>query len=147
MKESAAFTVKALIQGEWVACALNPKLPKGFQQSICKGQVNGEWSQGVGSACVQFSDWLMVRKQNGVTGVNIINPQVPVCLEVHNHQIVNFFQLMMVLVSVKQPSKCASDTMIQGLQKDAIAEDIGEESVPGRPHRVLLGYRSKNQGD
>ena len=31
--------------------------------------------------------------------------------------------------------------MIWVLQNGADAEDLGEGPVPGRPHRVLLGYR------
>ena len=58
----------------------------------------------------------------------------------HDHQVVNFFHLVVVLSSVKQLRKCASDTIIWVLQSGATAEDVAEGSVPGRPHRVLLGY-------
>ena len=41
----------------------------------------------------QASDWLMVRYQGSVTGVNIINAQVPGCLRLCalGHQVVNIF--------------------------------------------------------
>ena len=48
---------------------------------------------------------------------------------------------MGVLASVKQLRKRAPDTVISVLQGGAAAEAVGEGSVPGRPHRVLLGYR------
>ena len=42
--------------------------------------------------------------------------------------------------------KYASDTIISVLQRGAEAEDMGEGSVPGRPHRVLFSYTGKNAG-
>ena len=43
------------------------QFPRGFWQSSLKGQVRVRgWSQSVGSACTQFSDWLVVRQQGGV---------------------------------------------------------------------------------
>ena len=68
---------------------------------------------------------------------------MPVGLGAHDHQVVNFFQLVVVLASVKQLRKCASDSIISVLQRGATAEDMGEGSVPGRPHRFLLSYGSK----
>lgn len=56
---------------------------------------------------VHNSDWLMVRSQGGVTGVNIIIPQAPVGL---SHQTVNIFRLVEVLASVKELRNCASDS-------------------------------------
>ena len=50
--------------------------------------------------------------------------------------------LMGVLASVTQLRKCASDTVIWILQRGAKAEDMGEGSVPGRSHGVLLGYNT-----
>lgn len=52
----------------------------GFQEAIFKarwerGELQGEWS-----TCTQFFDWLKVRQQGIVTGVNIINPQALVGL-------------------------------------------------------------------
>ena len=49
---------------------------------------------------------------------------------------------MVILTSVKQLRKNASDTIIYVsiLQRGATAEDMGEVSVLGRPHRVLLSY-------
>ena len=41
--------------------------------------------------------------------------------------------LVVILASVKQLRKCASDTITQILQRGAKAEDMGEGSVPGRP--------------
>ena len=47
----------------------------------------------------------------------------------------------MVLASLKQLRECASDAITEVvLQRGAKAEDMGERSVLGRPHRVLLGY-------
>ena len=51
-----------------------PELPDGFQKGVFDCQVREGGSQDLGSACVQFSDWLIVRQQGGVTGFNIINP-------------------------------------------------------------------------
>ena len=44
----------------------------------------------------QFSDWLMMRLQSGVTGVNIINLQAPgsCVLCAYGHQVVNVFLLV-----------------------------------------------------
>ena len=64
---------------------------------------------------VHNSDWLMVTKVKGwVTGVNIINPQIPIGLRVcaHGHQIVTVFLLVGVFEAVKQLRKCISDTVI-----------------------------------
>ena len=47
---------------------------------------------------------------------------------------------MVVLASVGQLRKCTSDIGIRVLQRGTKAEDMGEGSVPGRPHRVLLHY-------
>ena len=41
-------------------------------------------------------------------------------------KVVNFFHLVVVLTSVKQLRKCASDTIIEVLQRGAKAEDMGE---------------------
>ena len=49
-----------------------------------------------------------------------------------DHQVVNFFRLVMVLASVKQLRGCASDSAIWVLQKGAIAEDMGKEVCPGK---------------
>ena len=49
------------------------ELPQGFQQSIFKNQI-GWVSEGTGSDPEQWNDWLMMRKQGGVTGVNFISP-------------------------------------------------------------------------
>ena len=48
----------------------------------------------------------MVRQHGGVTGVNTVNPQVPVALCAHDHQVVSIFHLMEVLASVKQQFSC-----------------------------------------
>ena len=45
-----------------------------------------------------------------------------------------------VLASIIQLRKWASRAIILVLQRGAKAEDMGEGSVPGRPHRVLLCY-------
>ena len=52
----------------------------------------------------------------------------------------SLFPLVVVLASVKQLRKRASDTVIQVLQRGAPAEDVVGGSVLGRPRRVLLGY-------
>ena len=74
--------------------------------------------------CALVSDWLMVRYQGSVTGVNIINPQVPIGLSVcaHGHQIVTVFLLVGVFEAVKQLRKWWRD-------------------FPSpRPHGVLLSF-------
>ena len=44
-----------------------------------------------------ISDWLMVRYQGGITGVNTINLQAPVdLLCACGHQVVNFFHLVVI---------------------------------------------------
>ena len=68
-------------------------------------------------------------------------------LHAHGHKVVNFFHLVVVLASVKQLGKHASDTVIQVLQRGAAAEDMGEGSVPGRPHRVPLSYKAMNMDE
>ena len=54
------------------------------------------------------------------------------------HQVINIFLLVGVLAPVKKLRKYGSDTIILVLQRGAKAEHMGEGSVPGRPHRVLL---------
>ena len=51
-------------------------LSEGFRQSIFKGQVQGggRGLQGTRSDRAQYSDWLMMKEQGGVTGVNFISP-------------------------------------------------------------------------
>ena len=49
-----------------------------------------------------------------------------------DHQVVNFFHLVMVLASVKQLRGCASDSAIWVLQKGTIAKDMGKEVCPGK---------------
>ena len=66
-------------------------------------------------------------------------------LHAHDHQVVTFFPLVGVLVSVKQLRKCTSDIVISVLQRGAKAEDMQEGSVPGRPHRVLFSYKFTGQ--
>ena len=63
-------------------------------------------------------------------------------LHAHDYQVVNFFHLV-GLASVKELRKCASDTVIWVLPRGARAEDMGEGSVLGRTHRVLLRYNSQ----
>ena len=58
----------------------------------------------------------------------MINPQA------RGHQIVKFFLLVWV-VAVKQLRKCASDPVIQVLQRDATAENLGEGCVPEKAPR------------
>ena len=50
----------------------------------------------------------------------------------HGHQVVNVFHLVGVLASVKQLRKCASDTVISELQREAKAEDMGGGVCPGK---------------
>ena len=49
----------------------------------------------------------------------------------------------MVLASEKL-REYASDTIIWVLQRGATAEGMGEGSVPGRPRKVLLIYKSSD---
>lgn len=44
-----------------------------------------------------------------------------------------------LFTSVKQLRKCKSDTVIQMLEREAKAEEVGE-GLLGRTHRVLCGY-------
>ena len=48
------------------------ELPRGFRQSILKNQVRVGRVAGyvIVHNCAQFSDWLMMRAQGGVTRVN-----------------------------------------------------------------------------
>lgn len=64
----------------------------------------------------------------------------------HGHQVVNIFHLVVVVV-VDVPDvricKAIQEMCIRYfyLQRGGKAEDVGEVSVLGRPHRVLLHYR------
>ena len=64
------------------------------------------------SSCA-ISDWLMVRKQGGVTQVKYqsLGASRTGGYHAHDHQVVKFFHLVIVLLSVKQLGKCASDTV------------------------------------
>ena len=77
---------KAPIQGGWVACALKSWTP----QSIFKGQVERGVFQGMWSAPVQLSDWLMVVSHLVPEGLGAM------CSWSSSS---NFFHLVVVLVS------------------------------------------------
>ena len=72
------------LQRDKVAYAIrSQKLPESFQQSMFISQVKDR-AWGVGGGCcricdqlVHFSDWLMLREQGGVTGVDFISPSAP----------------------------------------------------------------------
>ena len=91
---------------------MSPALAGGFlttappgkpQGGIFKGQVR-EGSHRVWEQLVHSSDWLMMRSQGGLTGVNIIDSQTPVGLGATCSwsSVVNFFHLVGVSASVKQ---------------------------------------------
>ena len=92
--------------------------PGGFPQSIFKKLGEGGRGRRVlsGSYRTHFSDLLMVREQDGVTGVNMISPLASgglgLCAE--PHQIVLSFGVFFFFffTAAKQLRKCASNTII-----------------------------------
>ena len=66
-------TQVSCIAGRFFTVWATKSSPKGFGKALLKsGGRCG--SQGLWSACVQFSDWLMMRWEVGVTGFNVITP-------------------------------------------------------------------------
>ena len=69
-------------------------------------------------------------------------------LHAHDHQVVNFFHLVVILASEK-PRKYACDTIIWVLQREATAEDIGEGDTPRRGGEEkgvkIMKYLTKKQ--
>lgn len=96
-------------------------------------------SQGVGSACAQFSHWLKGGDRAVSQGftLSILGHQEVWELPAHGHQ-VNTFHAVGVLASMKQFRKRASDAVVQYFR-----EEMGEGSVLRKPHRILLGYTLK----
>jgi len=47
---------------------------KSFSKTFLKARGGSEGCRVCDQSCAQFSDWLIVRSQGGVTGVNIISP-------------------------------------------------------------------------
>ena len=120
------------MQEERVARApQNSGRPEGLQQSIFKGQGRPRVCDQLGHNSLMGSWW------------SILRSQIVWGLHAHDHQVVHFFHLVVVLASEKL-RKHASDTIIQVLQRGAKAEDMGEGFVPGRPCRVLLGYNCRH---
>lgn len=116
------------------------KLPDRFQQSIFKGQLRAGASQGVGPACAVL--WLAEGEVTGRwhRGSNYQSLGARRSgLPAHDHQVVNFFHVVVLLASEKY-RKYAWDTVTWVLQRGATAEVMREQSVPGRPHRILLSY-------
>ena len=63
---------------------------------------------------------------------------------VQDHQVVvNFFNLMVVLPSIKQLQEMCIRCYFRRLEKTK-AEDIRERSVLGKPHKLLLGYKESS---
>ena len=101
---------------------------KGFSKEFLKAR----WGKGapgyvIRSCTILIGWWSLLRRQK-VWG-----------LRAHDHQVVNFFHLVVVLASEKL-RKYAWDAIIWVLQRGTTPEDIGEGSILGRPHRLLLGY-------
>ena len=66
-------------------------------------------------------------------------------LHAQDHPVVNFLHLVVVLASVKQLRKCASDIVIRYFREELQQRTWGEGSVQGRPYRVLLCSTSSIQ--
>ena len=117
-----------------------PKFPNGFQESIFKGFMREESHR--------VCDWLMRNSlvDGEVTGwCHITNPQTPVGLGLcaHGHQVVNFFYLLRVFFFFsiyKTLQNMGTRYYYLFLPRGAKVEDIGEGSVVGKPHSVLLSY-------
>ena len=126
-------TGKILIQGharrKGGLCSKNLGLFEEFQQSTCKGQVR----EGCPRVCDQFmhSLWLVDGDQ-------------PLCTWKSGDSVLMIIKQLISsiwrwsLASEKLRKYAWAITRV--LRREAIAENMGETSVPGRPHRVLLGY-------
>ena len=66
----------------------NSELLEGFQQSIFIGQLR----EGSRRVCDQFSDWLVSQRLT----LSIFRHQKAPGLRAHDHQVVNFFHLVVV---------------------------------------------------
>ena len=120
----------------------NLRLPQGFHQSIFKGYMREGVTGSVISSCTIL--WLVGIEITGLT-LSILRRQQVWRLRALDHQVANFFHLVVVLASVKQLRKYASDTVIWVLQRGNYSRRCGEGSVQGRPQRVLLGYTPASQ--
>ena len=72
-----------------------PAKPQALQRVSSK-HFSIQVREGSPSVCQQSSDWLTVRSQDGVTGVNCISPQAPggLGLGTQSHQAFNIFRLL-----------------------------------------------------
>ena len=74
-------------QGHGGSCRKGPSLLKRFRKVLLKARWGRRVTRHV-VAQARFSDWLMVRTQDGATGNNIISPSAP------GQQVINVFHLV-----------------------------------------------------
>ena len=98
---------------------------KDFSKAFLKPGGKGAGLQSVWSAHAQFSDWLMVKKQDGVTRVNITSPEAPGRLGALCHSVEGFH-------ICETARKCTLHTLISMLRRGDKAKDYGERSHPGK---------------
>ena len=128
------------LQKEQVAHApQNPELPKGVSKAFLKAR----WGRGtpgyVISSCTIL--WLVDVEVTGRLTSSVLRCQYVGGLWAHDHQVVNFFYLMVVF-SIWKTQEICMRYYLWVLQRGTTAKDMGEESVPGRPPRVLLRYHN-----
>ena len=112
----------------------------GFQESIFKDKVR----LGYPRICNElvYNSLIDGEVTGGVTGVSFTNPEAPVSLGATRSWSSRgpFLPFGEGFSICKSTWEMCISTVIQVLQRGATAEDMGEGSVPGRSHGVLLGY-------
>ena len=110
-----------------------PQLPEEFQQSLFKGKDWRGASQGMWSACAQFSDcWCW-----GNRAVNIINSLAPDGLGAHDHQVVHFFHFMMVFSIWRTQETCLRYYHL-GASERSYSRGYGGVVCPGKVGSCLV---------
>ena len=110
-------------QGEWVAHSPAP------HQSIFQGYTREPVAGSVISSCTIL--WLEDIEITGLT-LSILRRQQVWRLRALDHQVANFFHLVVVLASVKQLRKYASDTVIWILQRGNYSRRCRGGVCPGK---------------
>ena len=126
-------------QGEWVACAQKTlNSPEGFSKEFLKVRWGRDIPGYVTSSCKIL--WLVNAEITGQLTLSILRCQKVRGLRAHDHQVVNFFHV--VVFQHLKNSGNSHQILLSEYFREELQQRMGEGSVLGRPHRVLLGFIS-----
>ena len=122
--------------------------PKGFGKVFLKGRWRGGASE-VSSVPDQFfaqvSDWLMVRKQGGITQVtsSVLRLQTTcLCSSRGSFTWWGWGVVACHIYKMTQEMCVKYYYLLTGTSERSWSREFGVRCVPGRPHRGVLSYRS-----